>query len=450
MINRREGSWRRGRRWLVGLACCLQAGLAAAALPIEHWTQPSGAQVYLVRTDNLPMLDIQIDVDGGSRRDPADRAGLASATALMLGRGVQATAAGPALDENAVVEAWADLGAQFGASASADRLSFTLRTLTQPDLLRAAVALAARQLAAPAFPAPVWARERQRLVAAWREAQTRPDTLAGRRFAQAVYADHPYGQEARPDTWAGIDTLAMRAFYRRHARACEARVTLVGAVGREEAGPLVDALLAGWRPHACQALPPVPEVAALTQAQRIQLPFAAAQAQVLVGQPGIARSDPDFLALTVGNHILGGGGFTSRLMQELREKRGLTYGVYSQFSPGRHAGAFSVSVQTRPDQADQAVALVHEALQRFVAEGPTEAELAAAQAALVNGFALRLDSNRKLLDHVAALAWNGLPLDYLDRWTERVAAIDRAQIVRAFQRVLQPDRLVTVVVGAAP
>ena len=440
------------RRLLAGSALlatgCL--GTAWAALPIEHWVHDSGARVYLVHTPVLPMLDVQVDVDGGSRRDPSAQAGLAAVTAMMLGKGTEAWGGHPALEENAVTEAWADLGAQFSVQASADRMSLRLRTLTQPDLLQPAVDLAARQLAAPAFPEPIWARERERLGAAWREAQTQPDTLAERRFAQAVYGPHPYGFEPRPQTWAAIDAPAQRAFYRRHARACDARVTLVGAVAREQADRLVGRLLQGWREQGCDPLPPVPEVAALERAQRISEPYAAAQAQVFVGQPGMARSDPDFLALTVGNHILGGGGFTSRLMQEIREKRGLTYGVYSYFSPGRHAGAFTVGMQTRPDQARQAVDLIHEELRRFVQEGPTEEELVQAKTSLVNGFALRLDSNRKLLDNVAALAWNDLPLDYLDTWPRQVAAIGREQVRAALQRILQPDRMVTVVVGGTP
>lgn len=429
---------------LLGLWLLLPS--AWAALPIQHWKQPQGAHVYLVETRNLPMLDVQIDIDAGSRREPPTQAGLASATALLMGKGVGAVGTRLALDENALVEAWADLGAQFAASASEDRMSFRLRTLTQPDLLAPAVQLAAQQLAAPVFVATVWERERQRLVAAWKDAQTQPGTLAARRYAQAVYGTHPYGFEATPDTWAAIQPSDMRGFYQRHAQACDARVTLVGAVDRAQAERIVHTLLQGWSPS-CQPLPKVPEVRALGSAHTLGLPFKAAQAQVLVGQPGVARSDPDYFPLTVGNYILGGGGFVSRLMQEIREKRGLTYGVYSQFAPGRHAGAFTVSMQTRPDQATQAVALIHAELQRFVHDGPTEQELAEAKASLVNGFALRLDSNRKLLDNVAHLAWNGLPLDYLDTWTQQVNAITREQVQQAFRRVLQPDRMVTVVVG---
>ncbi|TSE29511.1 putative zinc protease [Tepidimonas thermarum] len=437
------------RAW-VALGCWLAAA-AHAALPIEHWVRPDGARVYLVRNEALPMLDVRLEADGGSRRDPVGQAGLAAATALMLGRGIEARDGQPALDENALVEAWADLGAQWSATATLDRFSVTLRTLTRPDLLERAVALAARQLAAPSFDAAVWARERERLVAAWREAQTQPDTLAQRRFAEAVYRGHPYGAEATPETWAAIDRAALQAFYRRHAQACGARITLVGAIGREQADAIAARLLAGWAAHGCTPLPAVPEVAPLERAQDIRLPFAgAAQAQILVGSPGITRQDPDYLALQLANHILGGGGFASRLMREIREQRGLTYGVYSYFLAGRHAGAFTVALQTRPDQADLAVALVRDALQRFTAQGPTEDEMAAAKASLIHGFALRLDSNRKMLDQVAAIAWSDLPLDELDTWTTRLAAIDRETLMRAWRRVIDPQRLVTVVVGGAP
>jgi zinc protease len=145
---------------------------------------------------------------------------------------------------------------------------------------------------------------------------------------------------------------------------------------------------------------------------------------------------------------LGGGGFTSRLTEEVREKRGLTYSVYSYFAPGLHAGAFTVGLQTRPDQAQQALNLVHEVLRKFVQEGPTETELQAAKDNLIGGFALRLDSNRKLLDNVANIAWNGLPLDYLDTWTQQVQKLTVADIREAFARTVQPERMVTVVLGA--
>ena len=438
-----------------GLFCSFFTLNSLAGIPIEQWTQASGAQVYLVQSPGIPMVDVQIDFDAGSRRDPSDKAGLAGVTASMTGKGALAgkSATEPALDENALSEAWADLGASFGGGASTDRMSFSLRSLTYPDLLPKAVALAARQLGEPAFPQAVWQRERETLNASIKESNTRPATLAGRAFGAAVYGLHPYGYETTQETLARISVADMQALYSRLIVPCRAKVTLVGAVNRAQADALVTQLLArlpSSAPSACPALPAVADVAPLSKPVERRIAFDSAQAHVLIGQPGFKRDDPDFFALTVGNYILGGGGFVSRLTEEVRQKRGLSYSVYSYFAPGLHAGAFTVGLQTRPDQADQAVKVSREVVAQFVAEGPTPAELQAAKDNLIGGFALRIDSNRKLLDNVANIAWNGLALDYLDTWTQRVEKITVADIRAAFARKLQPASMVTVVVGGAP
>ena len=454
------------------------APAALAALPIQHWRQPNGAQVYLVESPGIPMVDVQIDFDAGERRDPAAKAGLASVTAAMTGNGIVACdsrrAAGQpqgatapsggseakpnvggyclALDENQLGEAWADLGAGFGGSAGADRMSFTLRSLTEPDLLARAVLLASRQLAEPAFPEDIWQRDRARMSASIREANTRPATVAGKAYSAAVYGSHPYGYDTTEGTLAAISVQDMRALVQRHLQPCRAKVSIVGAVDRARAEQLVTALL-GRLPQgnggaACAPLPSVPEVSPLPAPVVQAIPFESAQAHVLIGQPGYKRNDPDYFPLLVGNYILGGGGFVSRLYSQVREQRGLSYSVASYFSPGLHAGAFTVGLQTRPDQAAQAVQVSRDVIARFVAEGPTPAELQAAKDNLVGGFALRIDSNRKLLGNVAAIAWNGLALDYLDTWTQQVERVTVDQIRAAFSRKLQPERMVTVTVGA--
>ncbi len=437
--------------WATGL---FLINSAQAGIPIEHWTQASGVQVYLVQSPAIPMVDVQIDLDGGGRRDPADKAGLASVAASMAGKGVRANldAHEPALDENALGEAWADLGASFYAHASSDRMSFGLRSLTYPDLLGKAVQLAARQLAEPAFAPDIWQRERESLDAAIKEANTRPATLAARAFNQAVYGSHPYGYEMTEASLARIDVADMAALYRRVVQPCAAKVTIVGALDRQQADALVQQLfsrLASATSAGCVALPALPEVAPLIRPAEQQIAFDSAQAHVLMGQPGFKRDDPDYFALTVGNYILGGGGFVSRLTTEVREKRGLSYSVYSYFAPGLHAGAFTIGLQTRPDQAKQAVQVARDVLARFVADGPTESELKAAKDNLIGGFSLRIDSNRKLLDNVANMAWNKLPLDYLETWTQQVDKITVADIKGAFARKLQPGKMVTVVLGGA-
>jgi zinc protease len=430
----------------LALSFCISAP-ALAALPIQKWQQASGAQVWFIEAQGLPIVDVQIDFDAGGRRDPAEKRGLAGVTASMHGKGVEARNGEPALDENELGEAWADVGAGFGADASSERMSFTLRSLTYPDLLAKAVPLAARQMGEPAFPDHVWQRDRQRMVAAIREANTRPATHAARAFNQAVYGSHPYGWENTEESLARLNVQDMRSFYQQMVRPCRAKASVVGAVSREQADQLVAQLLSRLPSGACGPLPPAPEVAPLQEAVERQIPFASAQAHVLIGQPGYKRLDPDYFPLLVGNYILGGGGFVSRLVEEVRHKRGLSYSVYSYFSPGLHAGAFTLGLQTRPDQAAQAVQVSRDVVKRFIAEGPTAAELKAAKDFMVGGFALRLDSNRKLLDNLSGIAWYDLPLDYLDTWTRQVEKVTAAEIKAAFARKLQPDRMVTVVVG---
>ena len=441
-------------------ACALIVGATSvfcqysmAAIPIQQWTQANGAKVYLVESPAIAMLDVQLDFDAGSRRDPAAKAGLASVTASMLAKGVAAANGEPGLDENALGEAWADLGAQFGSSAGADRMSFSLRTLTEPDLLDKAIALAARQIAEPAFPESIWQRDRQKIVAALRESYTRPASVAGRAYARAVYGSHPYGYETTEASVASIAVADMRAFYAGGVLACRARISMVGAVTRAQADAIAQRLLSRLPQLACSSLPapaPVQEVVALTQAEQKLIPFDSAQAQVLMGQPGYKRNDPAFFPLLVGNYILGGGGFVSRLSNEVREKRGLSYSVSSNFSPGLHAGAFTVGLQTRPDQIGQALEVTRQVVRDFVADGPTAAELKAAKDNLIGGFALLIDSNRKLLGNIGNIAWNDLPLDYLDTWTQQVEKVSVADIKTAFALKLQPEKMVTIILGGTP
>ncbi|MGB4116210.1 MAG: pitrilysin family protein [Polaromonas sp.] len=438
--------------WATTILCTV-SGLSLAGIPIQKWTLPNGATVFLVESPAIAMLDVQVDFDGGSRRDPPSKVGLANMTAAQLENGVVAKDGRPALDENALGEAWADLGAQFGASAGSDRFSFTLRTLTERDLLAKAVDLAARQMGEPAFAEAVWQRDRQKTIAGIKESDTRPGTLAQRAYAQAVYGNHPYGHQFTEAGVANISIADMRAFYAASVVACRARISMVGAVSRAQAEQIATAMLARLPQPACAslpALPPVAEVAPLAQAVQKSIPFDAAQAQVLMGQPGYKRNDPAFFPLLVGNYILGGGGFVSRLQNEVREKRGLTYGAYSNFSPGLHAGAFTVSLQTRPDQAAQALDVARTVVKNFVANGPTEVELKAAKDNLIGGFALLIDSNRKLLGNVSNIAWNDLPLNYLDTWTQQVEKVTTQDIKTAFAAKLQPDKMVTVVLGATP
>ena len=458
-------SWGPQARALLGSLLCILPAMALALQPIEHARLDERLEVYWVLDHALPMVDIQIDFDAGSRFDPPGRSGLSGATAQMLSKGVlgeggkslahakddSKAARLPPLDENAVGQAWADLGAIFAASSSDDRLSVYLRSLVKRDILDKAVELGSRQIGAPAFDATIWRRERAMSVSSIEESLTQPAAVASKLFRENVFGAHPYGQSVTVASVKAIEPQDLKRFHQQFFTPCRARVSMVGDLQRADVERIARALLSRLpKPQSCAALAPTPAMPAvkpLAASKIVALPFAATQAHVLMGQPGIARDDKRYFPLTVGNYILGGGGFVSRLTDQVREKRGLSYSVYSYFYPELQTGPFTIGLQTRKDQAHQALAVVGEVLSDFVKQGPTPAELQAAKDNLMGGFALRIDNNKKLLDNIANIAWFGLPLDYLQTWTQAVQAVTVESVHEAFKSVLDPERMVTVIVG---
>ncbi|MCD6682249.1 MAG: insulinase family protein [Burkholderiaceae bacterium] len=429
-------------RVLFAAALALFTAVVQAALPIEHWTTSNGARVYFVRADTIPMLDVRVDFDAGARLDPAGKAGLASLTAGMLDRGIEQA------DEAQIAERFARIGARHGAGASDDRANVSLRTLIGERQADEAVGLLASILARPTFPESVLLRERQRITQALREAETKPEIIAQWTFDAMIYGSHPYGAHATPASIAAISRDDLVAFHRAHYDAGNAVVSMIGAIDRSRAERIAERLVRDLPVGG--GVEKVPDVKPLERADERRIEHPATQSHILIGQPSIARGDPDFFPLLVGNYVLGGGGFVSRLYEEVREKRGLAYSVYSYFSPKLQPGPFTIGLQTKKEQTDVALGVVRETLDRFLADGPTEQELQAAKDNLVGGFALRIDSNAKIVDNLAVIGFYRLPLDYLDRWTERVDAVTLAQVRDAFARVLDAKRMATVVVGAPP
>ena len=445
----------------------LFAKLSWGALPIEHVKLQGGLDVYWVNVQSLPMVDIQIDFDAGARRDPASKVGVASVVAMMLNKGVLAQGKNPALDENAIGQAWADWGAVFLASAGDDRMSIYIRSLSQDAVLSQATKMAFRQITTPAFGAKVWSREKTRLLSDLKESLTQPAPLAARAFKAAVMQDHPYARAMSEASLKGIQVSDLKAFHAKYISACQTKISMVGALSREQVLSLANDLALQLKSRAScpdasssssmgvdqggrAAAQSFGEVKPLAHAQRINIAFNSAQSHVLIGQPGIERADPRYFPLTVGNYILGGGGFVSRLTEQVREKRGLSYSVYSYFSPALQAGPFTIGLQTRGDQTEEALKVVQNVLEEFVSEGPTAQELQAAKDNLIGGFALRIDSNKKLLDNVANIAWYHLPLDYLQTWTQEVQKLSVQDIHHAFKGLIDPKKMATVVVGVKP
>lgn len=420
---------------LIGLSLSF---VAQAGVTIAHWTTSAGTRVYFVETHALPMVDIQVDFAAGSAFDPPGKQGVAALTrsTLDLGAGNR--------DETAISSSLADIGAVLGGGADTDRASVSLRTLSSPDKRGPALDVLHGILHQPRFDARILDRERSRTIAALKEALTRPDAMAGRAFWEALYPAHPYGRQSTPESLAAISSKDIQGFFSQHYTAANATISLVGDLSRAEAEQIADSLSKGLPQGPATALPAPPALPELTE-KRISHP--ASQAHLYVGLPAMVRGDPDFFPLVVGNYTLGGGGFVSRLMQEVREKRGFAYSVYSYFQPLRQTGPFQIGLQTKKGQAQDALKVVRQTLETFLAQGPDAKELAAAKANITGSFPLRLDSNRKLLDNIAVIGFYGLPLDWLDTYQDKVRAVTTEEIRAAFARHVKLDHLVTVVVG---
>ncbi|MFN3715997.1 MAG: M16 family metallopeptidase [Thiobacillus sp.] len=424
------------------LTCLLWLPLGAqAALPVQHWTTAQGARVYFVESRQLPMLDLAVSFPAGSARDPARKEGLAQLTHALLDQGAGGWS------DTRIAHEMADVGAVLSGSFDRDRATLSLRTLSSETEKNRALSTFLRVLQQPDFPQAVVAREKPRALAGIRESEADPGRVASKAFFRALYGTHPYAHDESGNI-GSIQQLSradLQAFYRTHYTAPNAVIALIGDLSRPEAERIAAQISAGL--PAGKVLPAltVPVDAAPVM---LRVAHPSAQSHVLVGALGMARDDPDFFPLFVGNYVLGGGGFDSQLLREIRDKRGYAYSAYSYFLPMGVAGPFQMGLQTQAKQADDALKVAIATLRDFVQAGPSEAELKQAKDNLTGGFPLRIDSNRKILDYLSMIGFYRLPLDYLDTWVSKVDAVTVQDVKDAFARRLKPDALVTVVVGS--
>lgn len=433
------------KRKLAGVLCFLGvSSMAWAAIPIQQWTTPNGAKVLFVETHAIPVIDINVDFDAGSRRDPAGKSGLAGLTNASMDKGIK-DADGTTIAEAKILDTFADVGAARSNSVDMDKAGYSLRILSREEQSDKAIDMLSDLLAKPSFPAELLNRDKARLIASIREEETRPESIAAKAFKKEIYPEHPYGVSPGAETVNAISRDDLVSFHRDHYVANRAVITIVGdtdLAGAKKIANKISEKLA----VATSDLPLMPAVKT-TVSKIDSIPHPATQAHILLGMPALKRGEPDFFALTVGNYILGGGGFSSRLMQEVREKRGLTYGVYSAFSPMIQKGPFLIGLQTEKKQADAALKVVNSTLDNFLKNGPTQAELNAAKDHLVNSFAMKMDNNRKILDLVSMIGYYRLPINYLDTWTDNVNRVSVKDVQSAFHQKVLENELITVVVG---
>ncbi len=414
-----------------------------AAVKIQQWQTSAGSEVYFVENHDLPIVDLSVNFAAGSAHDTAEKSGVAGITKYMMTLGADG------MTDEAIANKMADIGAILSGDFDADRAGFKLRTLSSKREQTLALDVFTKVLQKPDFPEAVLAREKARIISGLQEAETQPESISSKAFMKAMYGSHPYSLDdsGEVDTVAKIKREDLQNFYSQYYGAKGAVIAMIGDLTREQANKIAENISSGLPKSV--AIAPIPPVPYPTKAIEQRIVHPASQSHILLGYPGIKRGDPDLFPLYVGNYILGGGGFVSRLTEEVREKRGLVYSVYSYFMPMVELGPFQIGLQTKKDQADDALKLVRETLNKFLKDGVTEPELKAAKANIIGGFPMRIDSNGKILDYLAVIGFYKLPLNYLDEYNAKVASVTTAQIKEAFNRRLKADSFVTIIVGDA-
>lgn len=426
---------------LIGFFTLLLAAFSSFATPnIAHWQTQDGTRVFFVDAPQLPMVDIRLIFDAGGARD-GTLPGTALLTNAMLKEGTQNA------DTNAIAAAFDDVGAKFGNESERDMAVLSLRTLVEEQAMTQAVDMFIDVSSQPAFPEASFARLKNQLKTSLQAQKQSPEAIAERHFYEALYGEHPYaampsGNEASLEK---ITIADLAAFFRQYYVAQNAVLVIVGDLRQVGAKALSEKISAALPQGESAAA--LPAVAELTAASEQMIDFPSSQSHLLVGQPGVTRTDPDYFELYVGNHVLGGSGLVSIINYEIREKRGLSYSAYSYFRPMREAGPFQMGLQTRNEQAEEALTVLRQTLRDFVQTGPTDEQLEAAKQNITGGFALRLDSNSKIADYLGVIGFYELPLDYLDKFKQRVNAVSKADIQDAFLRRVDPDKMATVIVG---
>lgn len=409
-----------------------------AALQIDSWQTPKGARVFYAHAPELPMVDVRLAFDAGSARD-GEAKGRAWLTSQLIGMGSVTR------DEEAFSDAMESLGVSFSTQSLKDMAVVSLRSLTRAEVLQPALQLAADALAQPAFQSDTLAREKGRLLTLLAAREQNPGLLASERFWEKLYGNHPYASPSngRVDGVKALTPTDLRAFHQQYYVARNAVVAIVGAVSRSDAEAiavtLADALPSGAPAPALPAVvPPAPGLE--------QVNFVATQTQMVLGQLGVSRTDADYPALYLANHILGGSGFASRLMEEVREKRGLVYGVSSALLPMRERGPWMVSLKTANANAPEALKVVQETVLGLLEDIP-QSELDAHKDNIIGGHALETDSNKDIVAYLAMMGFYGLPTDYLASFPDKIRAVSREQLLAVVRAHLKPQWWTGVMLG---
>ncbi len=418
----------------------LVSNLFASTVPIERWVTSNGANVVFSKAPQVPILEVDLAFFAGSAYEDKNF-GLAALTTSLMSQGSNR------FNTSQIAEQLADVGAQYHYSTTRDMALFQLKTLAGKSERQQALATFTSIITEPSFKQSNLTHQKKQQIMSILQSKESPDDVANTVFMDALYKNHPYGHPVK-GTEKNVKALSMKnvkQFYRKNFVAKNAVLVMVGAISSEQAHQiseqLLSALPSGDRQPALQL------AQHLDKAETISINFPSSQTMVRLGQVGIDHQDADYFPLLVGNYILGGGTLVSRLAIEVRENRGLTYGVVSQFQPLPGKGPFVVSLSTKNEQAPSAIKLTHSIVADFIETGPSNEELEAAKNYIIGSFPLSLESNSSTAAVLMRSAFYNLPDDYLETYSANVAAVSATDIKQAFAKLLKSKKLLLVTVG---
>jgi zinc protease len=421
---------------------------AFATLPIQKIQLSTGANLFFVESRTIPMVNIGIDFPGGFAHDNKNRIGVSNFTSQLMNKGSKIKGANK--DEAFIADSISDLGSMISFSTGKELTSVRIKTLSSSEVLNPLVEQVSDMLAYPIFNNKILEREKSIEISGLLESETKPEYILSKQFKKMIYRDNPLGNDETVNSIKVIQIEDLKKFHQTYYRANKMNVLIIGDLSREKAIEIAIKLTAKL-PSGPEQGVEIPPLSPLTkqdiQKREVKISHPSQQAHIQMGMTSPPRNDPDYFPLLVGNYILGGGGFVSRLMSEIREKRGLAYSVSSYFYPAKNSGYFVAGMQTQKNQSEESIKLLKQTIDEFIKNGPTDEEVLAAKNNLINGFPLRIDSNSKLLDNLSAIAWFDLPLDTLDEWTNEVKKVKKEDINRVFKKNLDMEKMITVVVG---
>lgn len=412
----------------------LQAGLLPQRSVLEN-----GLVLLTSEQRALPMVTFSLLIEAGSRYDPQGREGLAHLTARLLTYGTRERTA------LQISETLDFIGASLN-TGSGEELATVSLTLLKKDL-DTGLGLLAEVLTESVFLSDEIERRKQSVIASIKAKREDPGDIAQSKFLEALFPQSPYGRpvEGTEDSVRAIERSNLVEFYERFYRPNRAILAVVGDISHQEMVDRLAKAFQSWQKRTSAKEPPLSSSPGPANSIRINKDLT--QANIIIGHEGVPRGHPDYYPIQVMNYILGGGGFSSRLMDSIRNERGLAYSVYSQFDAEKHVGTFQVTMQTKNETAEEAVRIAMEEIRRIREQGVSEEELKDAKDYLIGSFPLRLDTNRRVANFLARAEFFELGLDYPDRYPELIGRITREDVLRVAKRYLQPEKLIVVVVG---